>query len=37
MLPLFNPLNAWATSSKVQGYGFLPTGTRPFDLTYLQP
>ncbi len=37
MLPLFNPLNAWATSDKVKGYGFLPTGTRPFDLTYLQP
>lgn len=37
MLPLFNPLNAWATSTKVQGYRFLPSGTRPFDLTYLQP
>jgi peptide/nickel transport system substrate-binding protein len=35
MLPLFNPLNAWATSTSVKGYTFLPLGTRPFDLTYL--
>lgn len=35
-IPLLNPLNAWATSTAVHGYRFLPSGTRPFDLTYLQ-
>jgi len=36
-LPLFHPENAWAHSSRVQGYAYLNTGLRPFLKTWLTP